>query len=103
MLSPLARFLGDKELFDIATRQVEYVLGFNPFTMSTMYGEGYDYPLLYGGFAGQPVGAVPVGFETFENDDEPYMPMQNNCTYKEIWVCSTARVMWSIAEIYRGI
>ncbi|MFC0335579.1 glycoside hydrolase family 9 protein [Paenibacillus sepulcri] len=99
----LARFLGDRELYDIAARQLEYVLGFNPFAMSTMYGEGYDYPLLYGGFAGQPVGAVPVGFETFENEDEPYMPMQNNCTYKEVWVCSTARVMWSIAEVYKGI
>jgi hypothetical protein len=99
----VARCLRDKALFDIAARQLEYVLGFNPFAYSTMYGEGYDYPPLYGGFAGQPVGAVPVGFETFENDDEPYMPMQNNCTYKEIWVCSTARAMWSIAEIYNGI
>ncbi|SFM47560.1 N-terminal ig-like domain of cellulase [Paenibacillus sp. 1_12] len=99
----LARFLGDRELYDIAARQLEYVLGFNPFVMSTMYGEGYDYPLLNGGYAGQPVGAVPVGFETFENDDEPYMPMQSSPTYKEIWVCSTARVMWSIAEVYKGI
>jgi len=99
----LARYLEDRDLYDLAARQLEYVLGFNPFAMSTMYGEGYDYPLLYGGFAGKPAGAVPVGFETFENEDEPYMPMQNNCTYKEIWVCSTARVMWSIAEVYKGI
>lgn len=99
----LAHFYHDRALFDLAVRQLEYVLGFNPFAMSTMYGEGYDYPPLYGALAGQPVGAVPVGFETFENDDEPYMPMQNNCTYKEIWVCSTARVMWSIAEVFRGL
>ena len=98
----LAKYLKDRELYDIAVRQLEYVLGTNPFAMSTMYGEGYDYPPLCGGSAGQPIGAVPVGFETFENDDEPYMPMQNNCTYKEIWVCSTARAMWSIAEIYKG-
>lgn len=99
----LARYYQDKSLFDLAVRQLEYVLGFNPFAMSTMYGEGYNYPPLYSALAGDPVGAVPVGFETFENDDEPYMPMQNNCTYKEIWVCSTARVMWSIAEVYRGL
>jgi len=98
----LARFYHDKALYDIAVRQLEYVLGFNPFAMSTMYGEGYDYPLYDGWNAGQPVGAVPVGFETFENDDEPYWPMQNNCTYKEIWVCTTARAMWSIAEAYKG-
>jgi len=47
------------------------------------------------------VGAVPVGIETFENDDEPYMPMQNNCTYKEIWTHTTARVMWLIAELFQ--
>lgn len=99
----LAHFYQDRSLYDLAVRQLEYVLGFNPFAMSTMYGEGYEYPPLYGALAGQPVGAVPVGFETFENDDEPYMPMQNNCTYKEIWVCSTARVMWSIAEVFRGL
>ncbi len=99
----LARFFKDKELYDIAARQMEYVVGMNPFAMSTMYGEGYDYPPLYGCLAGQPVGAVPVGIETFENDDEPYMPMANNCTYKEIWVCTTARAMWSIAEILKGI
>ncbi len=99
----LAAYYGDRALYDTAVRQLEYVLGYNPFALSTMYGEGYDYPLLYGGLVGQPVGAVPVGFETFENEDEPYMPMQNNCTYKEVWVCSTARVMWSIAKAYAGI
>lgn len=98
----LARFHKDETLHALAVRQLEYTLGFNPFAMSTMFGEGYDYPPLYGGLVGQPVGAVPVGFETFENEDEPYMPMQNNCTYKEIWVCSTARVMWSIALAYDG-
>ncbi|MCL2093529.1 MAG: glycoside hydrolase family 9 protein [Treponema sp.] len=99
----LAEYYKDRSLYDLAVRQLEYTLGMNPFAYSTMYGEGYDYPPLYGGLAGMPVGSVPVGFQTFEDEDEPYMPMQNNCTYKEIWVCSTARLMWSIAKTYRGI
>ncbi|MCD7977222.1 MAG: glycoside hydrolase family 9 protein [Tannerellaceae bacterium] len=97
----LSRLLGDKELKDIATRQLEYIIGYNPFAMSTIYGDGYDYPLLYGAYAGDVVGAVPVGIETFENDDEPYFPMQNNCTYKEIWTHTTARVMWLVAELFK--
>lgn len=97
----LSRLFGDKELKDIATRQLEYIVGFNPFAMSTIYGDGYDYPLLYGAYAGDVVGAVPVGIETFENDDEPYFPMQNNCTYKEIWTHTTARVMWLVAELFK--
>ncbi|WP_321330658.1 glycoside hydrolase family 9 protein [uncultured Bacteroides sp.] len=97
----LSRLLKDKELKYIATRQLEYIVGYNPFAMSTIYGDGYDYPPLYGAYAGNVVGAVPVGIETFENDDEPYFPMQNNCTYKEIWTHTTARVMWLIAELFK--
>lgn len=97
----LSRLLKDEELNHIATRQLEYIVGYNPFAMSTIYGDGYDYPLLYGAYAGDVVGAVPVGIQTFENDDEPYFPMQNNCTYKEIWTHTTARVMWLVAELFR--
>jgi hypothetical protein len=97
----LSRLFNNKVLKDIATRQLEYITGYNPFAMSTIYGDGYDYPPLYGAYAGDVVGAVPVGIETFENDDEPYFPMQNNCTYKEIWTHTTARVMWLTAELFR--
>ena len=98
----LSRLFNDRELKNIATRQMEYIVGYNPFAMSTIYGDGYDYPPLYGAFSGNVVGAVPVGIETFENDDEPYMPMQNNCTYKEIWVHTTARMIWLIAELFNN-
>ena len=98
----LSRLLNDKELKDIATRQMEYIVGYNPFAMSTIYGDGYDFPPLYGAYAGDVVGAVPVGIQTFENDDEPYMPMQNNCTYKEIWTHTTARMMWLISELFNN-
>ncbi|MGC3945221.1 MAG: glycoside hydrolase family 9 protein [Chryseolinea sp.] len=94
----LANTLNQPRLREIATRQLEYIVGYNPFAMSTIYGDGYDYPPLYGAYAGDVVGAVPVGIETFENDDEPYMPMQVNATYKEIWTHTTAAVMSVIAS-----
>ena len=97
----LSDLLDDKELKNIATRQLEYIAGFNPFAMSTIYGDGYDYPPLYGAYAGDVVGAVPVGIETFENDDEPYMPMQVNATYKEIWTHTTASAMWLVAQLFK--
>ena len=98
----LSRLFDDKALKDIATRQMEYIVGYNPFAMSTIYGDGYDYPPLYGAYSGDVTGAVPVGIQTFENDDEPYMPMQNNCTYKEIWVHTTARMIWLVAELFKN-
>lgn len=97
----LATLLRNKKLKDIATRQLEYIVGYNPFAMSTIYGDGYNYPPLYGAYAGDVAGAVPVGIETFENDDEPYMPMQVNATYKEIWTHTTAGVMWLVAELFK--
>ncbi|MDR2912178.1 MAG: glycoside hydrolase family 9 protein [Alistipes sp.] len=96
----LSRLLDDTELRDIATRQLEYVVGFNPFAASTIFGEGYDYHPLYGAYAGDVVGAVPVGIETFENDDEPYWPTQSNATYKEIWMLTSAKTMGLVAELF---
>ena len=83
------------------TRQLEYIVGYNPFAMSTIYGDGYDYPPLYGAYAGDVVGAVPVGIETFENEDAPYMPTQVNATYKEIWTHTTAGVMWLLSMLFK--
>jgi hypothetical protein len=97
----LSEVLNDKSLKDIGTRQLEYIVGYNPFAMSTIYGDGYDYPPLYGGYAGDVVGSVPVGIETFENDDEPYMPMQVNATYKEIWTHTTASVIGLLALLFK--
>ena len=61
--------------------------------------EGHDYHPLYAPMSPQLVGAVPVGFETFENEDQPFYPMQNNATYKEVWVHTTCRMMWLIAML----
>jgi len=96
----LADVLKDKSLQEIGTRQLEYIVGYNPFAMSTIYGDGYDYPPLYGGYAGDLVGSLPVGIETFENDDEPYMPMQVNATYKEIWTHTTASMIWALSKVF---
>ena len=97
----LADILKDTALKNIATRQLEYMVGYNPFACSTIYGEGYDYPPIYGAFAGDVVGAVPVGIETFENEDAPYWPMQVNATYKEIWTHTTACTIWLLSQLLK--
>ena len=48
----LSDLLDDLALRDIGTRQLEYIVGYNPFVMSTIYGDGYDYLPLYGAYAG---------------------------------------------------
>lgn len=89
----MAGALKEPDLRSIGVRQLEWILGYNPFACSSMYGEGYDFHPLYTGLQPQIVGAVPVGFETWENEDIPYYPVQNLPTYKEIWVHTTCRLM----------
>ena len=93
------RALGNAHLRDLAARQLEWMLGYNPFASSTVYGEGNDFHPLYTGMQPQIVGAVPVGFETFQNEDIPYYPVQCLPTYKEIWVHTTGRLLKCIAAL----
>jgi len=95
-----ARVLKDEELLRIVQRQLEWILGKNPFAQSFMYGEGYDFPPMYSEFANDMIGELPVGIQTFENHDIPFMPMMNSATYKEIWVHSSSRFLWTVADLY---
>ena len=95
-----AKIMNNPRLRQIAMRQIEWILGYNPFALSSVYGVGYDFPPLYTGLMPAVVGAVPVGFETFENEDEPYFPMQSHATYKEIWTHTSCRLLWLMSDIF---
>lgn len=100
-ISSMAKLLNDENLRQIAINQIEWILGKNPFSSSTMYGEGYNYHPLYVAFSLQMVGALPVGFKTYENIDAPYWPVVNNAVYKEIWGHTTGKYLWVLADIIR--
>ena len=98
--SQAALAFDDKELLQIAKEQVEWILGKNPFARSYMYGEGYDYTGMYTEFMFDMVGEVPVGIQTQDDHDLPFMPVMNAATYYEVWVNSTAKLLWTIADLY---
>ena len=85
-LSIASRLQGDRESANLALLQMEWVSGRNPFSQSTMYGEGYDFPPLYTPSSGDIAGALPVGIQTRGENDVPYWPVQSTWTYKEVWV-----------------
>ena len=93
-----ARWLGDDDLREIAVRQIEWILGFNPFSTSCVYGEGRGHPL-YVGFSGQFTGAVPCGIKSFGDDDEPYWPTTTNAIYKEVCVMPAALFLWIMSDL----
>lgn len=98
-LAAAAHLRGDTEAADLAGKQVEWVLGRNPFSESGMYGEGYDFPPQYSERSGDMVGSLPVGIETRANNDEPYWPVQNCFNYKEVWVHPVGRWFWLMQDV----
>ena len=94
-----AHLRGDLESVTLAQRQAEWIVGRNPFSQSTMYGEGYDFAPLYAPFPGNVVGALPVGVQTRGDDDIPYWPVQSTWTYKEVWVHPVARWIWLMRDL----
>ncbi len=91
--------LGDKELAALARKQLGWLVGFNPFCRSYMYGEGYDFPEMFTEFSMDIVGQLPVGIETNEDRDLPYMPHTNHPTYLELHVASTQSLLLALADL----
>jgi hypothetical protein len=98
-LSASARVRGDSVALDLARRQAEWLLGRNPFVQSMMYGEGYDWSQQYSVSSGDFVGSLPVGMQSRGVTDLPYWPAQNTYVYKEVWVHSTSRWLWLMADL----
>jgi hypothetical protein len=98
-LSAAARVRGDSAGRDLAQRQAQWVVGRNPFVQSTMYGEGYDWAQQYSVSSGDFVGSLPVGMQSHGVSDVPYWPSQNTYVYKEVWVHSTSRWLWLMADL----
>jgi hypothetical protein len=98
-LSAAAHARGDADAIHLAEKQVEWILGRNPFAASMMYGEGYDWTPLYSVRSGQMVGALPVGIETKGFHDSPYWPNQICWTYKEVWTHPVGRWIWLMEDL----
>jgi hypothetical protein len=64
-----------------------------------MYGEGYDWAQQYSVSSGDFVGSLPVGMQSRGNTDLPYWPSQNMYVYKEVWVHSSSRWLWLMADL----
>ena len=98
-LATAALVLKDSAALDLARQQAQWVVGRNPFTQSTMYGEGFGWQQQYSVSSGDFVGSLPVGMQSRGDTDLPYWPAQNMYVYKEVWVHSTSRWLWLMADL----
>ncbi|MCR4622989.1 MAG: glycoside hydrolase family 9 protein [Clostridiales bacterium] len=95
----LGDLTGDASFKDIASAQLEWNIGLNPFRQSLMYGEGRRYASQYAVLPGEMTGELPVGVQTRGTLDEPYWPQMNDATYKEVWTTPAARWLSVVAEL----
>ncbi len=95
----LGKYFEDEELMQIGLEQLYWIAGKNPFLQSIIYGEGKRYAQQYGISTGEVTGEIPVGMESYGNEDIPYWPQGNNCTYKEVWTSPAGRWLWLAADI----
>lgn len=92
-------YLKDEELLQIAREQLYWMWGKNPFGQSLQYGMGSRYCSQYGVYVGECTGEVPVGIETYGDEDIPYWPQNNNATFKEVWIGTACRMLWLLSVI----
>jgi Glycosyl hydrolase family 9/Cellulase N-terminal ig-like domain len=90
-LADASRLRGDSAGADLAEQQAQWVVGRNPFTQSTMYGEGYDWAQQYSVSSADFVGSLPVGMMSRGVSDLPYWNGSNMYAYKEVWVHTSIR------------
>ncbi len=69
----------DKAGMEIAGKQLQWVLGANPFSQSLMYGTGYDFAPHFAYCLKNLVGALPVGMDCMSGDD-PFWSGTNTAT-----------------------
>lgn len=102
-LAVAAMLRNDQELRELCHKQLQWVLGRNPFCQSTMYGEGHDYAPQYTAMSGDMVGSLPVGIQTHFERDAPYWPADNCYNYKEVWVHPSSRWLWLMCDLYEPV
>ncbi|MDB5024541.1 MAG: hypothetical protein JWP78_2296 [Mucilaginibacter sp.] len=98
-LASAAHLRGDLASAQLSVHQLEWIIGRNPFSASTMYGEGYDFCPLYSPSSGDMVGGLPVGIQTKDEHDAPYWPVQSMWTYKEIWQHPVKSWVWLLKDV----
>ena len=94
----VGHYFGDGELLGIAREQMYWMWGKNPFGQSLIYGAGSNYCRQYAVLCGECVGEVPVGIETYGNEDVPYWPQNNNATFREVWIGAASRWLLLCAD-----
>jgi len=100
MLGQAAHVLGRAEYRDLAYRQLEWVMGANPFGACLMTGEGMRNPYPHSRFAGLIPGGIMNGIAG-NAKDAPILDMQNGFDWRttEYWSPHNAFYLWAVSSL----
>lgn len=102
-LMKAAKILNDPKLKAVAQKQLDWIIGCNPFNSSTIISVGYNQPIQMIGSEFKPYtplipGAVMNGLGG-DKDDMPFLITRNNYNQSEYWTPMVAYTLWLMAEI----
>jgi len=101
-LRKASRILNDPELKVYAQKQLDWIIGVNPFNSSTIVGVGYNQPKHFPGSSFSPQtpvlpGAVLNGIGG-DHDDQPAIG-NGDWQISEYWTPMAAHTLWLMAEL----
>jgi hypothetical protein len=102
-----ASILNDPKLKALAQKQLDWIIGVNPFNSSTIVSVGYNQPIrMINGSEFRPAtpeipGAVMNGLGG-NKADQPNLIVRNNYNQSEYWTPMVAYTLWLMAEISKA-
>ncbi len=95
-----AKLFGKPAYRDLALRQLEWVMGANPFGACLMWGEGSKNSYPYSHFVGPIIGGIVNGIAGNAND-EPILEMEygNDWRTGEYWTPHNAFYLWAVSQL----
>ena len=99
-LALAARALGQPKWAAYGQKQLEWVLGFNPFETSMLTGLGYNHAAVFSFYVGQIPGGIINGFKG-DGDDGPMLCLnrETEAMMMEYWSVHTAAMLRALAVL----
>lgn len=100
LLGGAARLFGHGRYRDLALRQLEWVMGANPFGACLMTGEGWRNSYPFSHFVGPLIGGIVNGIAG-NAKDEPILQMEygNDWRTGEYWTPHNAFYLWAVSQL----
>jgi hypothetical protein len=95
-LAEASRLRKDSAGMQLVGKQLQWVMGANPFCQSLMYGAGYDIAPQFSYCLKDIVGSLPVVMDCMSHD-MPHWCATNTATSKEIWVEPVNRFLGAVS------